>query len=169
MLLALWTGQREGDLLRLRWWQYDGQFLRNILPNKTITKRTPKGKRLPPIPVGGPLKAALDAARVGRAKDERILLNSRGKPWSEDGFRVSFRAACRDAKVTGVTFHDLRGTAVSRLAPAGATEPEIASITGHSLRDVRSMIDRSAMRGWRQPPSPSLRECRCPRRRLLHE
>jgi hypothetical protein len=41
----------------------------------------------------------------------------------------------------GVTFNDLRGTAVTRLALAGCTEAEIATITGHSLRDVRSVLD----------------------------
>ena len=41
----------------------------------------------------------------------------------------------------GVTFHDLRGTAVTRLAMAGCTEAEIATITGHSLRDVRAILD----------------------------
>jgi hypothetical protein len=30
---------------------------------------------------------------------------------------------------------------VTRLALVGATEPEIATITGHSLRDVRSILD----------------------------
>jgi hypothetical protein len=40
-----------------------------------------------------------------------------------------------------VTFNDLRGTAVTRLALAGSTEAEIATITAHSLRDVRSILD----------------------------
>jgi hypothetical protein len=40
-----------------------------------------------------------------------------------------------------VTFHDLRGTAVTRLAIVGCTEAEIAYLTGHSLRDVRSILD----------------------------
>jgi hypothetical protein len=35
----------------------------------------------------------------------------------------------------------LRGTAVTRLAMVGCTEPEMATITGHSLRDVRSILD----------------------------
>jgi hypothetical protein len=30
---------------------------------------------------------------------------------------------------------------VTRLAIAGATEPEIATITGHSLRSVRAILD----------------------------
>jgi hypothetical protein len=40
-----------------------------------------------------------------------------------------------------VTFNDLRGTAVTRLALVGCTEAEIAAITGHSMRDVRSILD----------------------------
>jgi 20S proteasome alpha/beta subunit len=46
-----------------------------------------------------------------------------------------------DTHIVGVTFNDLRGTAVTRLALVGCTEPEIATITGHSLRDVRSILD----------------------------
>jgi hypothetical protein len=35
----------------------------------------------------------------------------------------------------------LRGTAVTRLAIIGCTEAEIVTITGHSMRDVRSILD----------------------------
>ena len=37
--------------------------------------------------------------------------------------------------------HDLRGSAVVRLALAGATVPEIATFTGHSLKDVEAILD----------------------------
>jgi integrase len=128
LTLALWTGQRQGDLLKLTWSAYDG--------NKIILQQSKSGARVV-IPVGSPLKAALDAT----AKFSPIILvNSDGKPWSADGFRSSWRKACKVAGV-GVTFNDLRGTAVTRLALAGATEAEIATITGHTLRDVRSILD----------------------------
>jgi hypothetical protein len=39
-------------------------------------------------------------------------------------------------------FHDLRGSAVVRLAIAGATVPEIATFTGHSLKDVEAILDK---------------------------
>lgn len=42
-------------------------------------------------------------------------------------FGLPEKKACKAAGVTGVTFNDLRGTAVSRLALAGATEAEIAN------------------------------------------
>ena len=37
--------------------------------------------------------------------------------------------------------HDLRGTAVVRLAIAGASVPQIAAVTGHSLKDVEAILD----------------------------
>lgn len=129
LILALWTGQRQGDLLRLAWTQYDGKVIR-LQQSKT-------GARVV-IPVGAPLKAALDA-KGGKAGP--ILLNSDGKAWTADGFRSSWRKACAAAGIVGVTFNDLRGTAVTRLAIAECTEAEIATITGHSLRDVRSILD----------------------------
>lgn len=129
LLLALWTGQRQGDLLALPWSAYDGSTIR-IQQSKT-------GARVA-IPVGLPLRTALDNAR---RRSPVILTNASGLPWTPDGFRSSWRKACAAAGVTGLTFHDLRGTAVTRLALVGATEAEIATFTGHSLRDVRSILD----------------------------
>jgi integrase len=127
--LALWTGQRQGDLLRLPWSAYDGRQIR---------LRQSKGGRQVVVPVGAPLKAALDAA----AKRSTIILTTiEGKPWTANGFRVSWRKACKRAGVIGVTFHDLRGTAVTRLAIAECTEAEIATITGHAMRSVRAILD----------------------------
>jgi integrase len=70
-----------------------------------------------------------------------ILTTMDGTPWTSDGFRASWGKACAKAGVVGVTFNDLRGTAVTRLALVCCSEAEIASITGHSLRDVRSILD----------------------------
>ena len=129
LLLALWTGQRQGDLLRLPWSAYNGTHIR---------LRQSKGGMRIVIPVGAPLKAALDAAPK---RSPIMLTTAGGKPWTPDGFRASWGKACKRAAVIGVTFHDLRGTAVTRLAIAGCTEAEIATITGHSLRSVRAIID----------------------------
>jgi integrase len=129
LLLALWTGQRQGDLLRLPWSSYDGMHIR-LRQGKT-------GKRVV-VPVGEPLKIRLDATPK---RTTIILTNSDGKPWTPDGFRASWGKACKAAGVVGVTFNDLRGTAVTRLALAGCTEAEIATITGHSLRGVRTILD----------------------------
>ena len=129
LLLGLWTGQRQGDLLRLPWSAYDGTHIR-LRQSKT-------GARVKVL-VGAPLKVALDATpKIGP-----VILNSTdGRPWTPDGFRASWRKACAKAGIVGVTFNDLRGSAVTRLALVESTEAEIATITGHSLRDVRSILD----------------------------
>jgi integrase len=129
LLLALWTGQRQGDLLRLSWSAYDGQF---------ISLRQSKGGARVKIPVGAPLKAMLDATT---RRATVVLTTTRKTAWTEDGFRASWGKACRLAGIDGLTFHDLRGSAVTRLFTAGATVGEIASITGHSLADVESILD----------------------------
>ncbi len=129
-LLALHTGQRQGDILRLTWNRYDGE---------RITLRQSKRGAAVSVRVTGELQAALDATpRKGLA----ICLTSRGQPWTSSGFRASWRKACAEAKVEGVTFHDLRGTAVTRLASAGCTVPEICGVTGHSLKESTTILDR---------------------------
>lgn len=129
MMLALWTGQRQGDLLRLPWSAYDGSHIR-LRQSKT-------GRRVA-LPAGEPLRILLD--RTVR-RSPLILATTRGKPWTSDGFRTSWSKACAKAGITGLTFHDLRGSAVVRLALADATVPQIATFTGHSLRDVEAILD----------------------------
>ena len=67
-----------------------------------------------------------------------MLTNSDGKPWSESGFQGAWGKATMRAGIRGLTFHDLRGTAVVTLARAGCNEVEIYSITGHKPSDVQS-------------------------------
>lgn len=143
LMLALWTGQRQGDLLRLTWAAYDGNVIR---------LKQSKGKARVPVPVGGPIKDMLDAMLAARksAKEPKavtILTNSKGQPWTGDGFRTSWEKAYKKAELGDLHFHDLRGTAVTRLALAGCTVPEIASITGHSLKTVQEILDKHYLGG----------------------
>lgn len=133
-LLATWLGQRQGDLLRLTWSAYDGTFIR-LQQGKTDRRVV--------IPVGSELKAELDRLRPKDEADwsQPILKNTRGEGWTSDGFRTEWGKAVRDAKVKGVTFHDLRGTAVTRLALAGCSNAEIATFTGHSLEEIAAILD----------------------------
>ena len=128
MLLAINTGQRQGDPLRLPWSAYDGT---------EIKLRQRKTGAYVPIPVADALKAALDAAP---RQSPIMLTNSEGKPWSESGFQGAWGKVTMRAGVRGLTFHDLRGTAVVTLARAGCNEVEIYSITGHKPGDVRAIL-----------------------------
>jgi integrase len=129
LILALWSGQRQGDLLRLPWSAYESPYIR---------LRQSKGGRRVVMPAGAPLRALLDATE---RRGPMILTNTLGRPWTSDGFRTSWAKACERAGVSGLTFHDLRGTAVVRLAIAGASVPQIAAVTGHSLKDVEAILD----------------------------
>lgn len=130
MNLALWTGQRQGDLLAMQWSAYTGDHIR-VKQSKTDARVA--------VPVHGTLRAELEMMtdRTGT-----ILKTSEGQPWTSSGFRASWRKACAKAGVKGVTFHDLRGTAVVALALSGCDVPEIAALTGHSLKDAGTILDK---------------------------
>jgi integrase len=145
-MIALWTGQREGSLVRLRWSAYDGRRLW-VEQDKGRRNQTPK---VVCIPVVGAFKEFLDRleseAGVGLTKEERdqryILQNFFGRPWaSAESFGSRF-SVINSKIVEGRTFHDLRGTAVTRLARAECTVPQIATITGHSLETVQDILDK---------------------------
>ena len=130
LVLALETGQRQGDLLALPWSAFDGTWIR-LRQSKT-------GRRVN-IPVTRRLRAILDNSKRTATV---ILTNKRGMAWQPNAFRKAWGDACRKAKITGLTFHDLRGTAVTRLAEAECSHAEIAAITGHSMRDVGAILDK---------------------------
>ncbi len=155
LILAAYTGQREGDLLKLRYRDPDG--IAPYYDGKAITLRVNKTKEYARIPILPFLKEVLDA-EVARAMadderqkwDEGRLLVTMGlTPWTEDGFRSSFfkaRDKARDGKGIKTpegrhkTFHDLRGTAVTMLGLAGCTTLQIAAITAHSEKTVSQIL-----------------------------
>ena len=91
------------------------------------------------IPATRRLRALLDASKRTATV---ILTNKQGNAWEPNPFRKQWGDATRKAGIAGLTFHELRGTAVTRLVEAECSVAEIASITGHSLRDVGSIVDR---------------------------
>ena len=134
--LARWTGQRQGDLLRVTWSADNGTH---------IVLRQGKSGRLVRIKVYSELKTLLDATK---REAVTILTNTRGRPWTGDGFRASWGTACDNAGVEGVTFHDLRGTFVTSAYRAhGASIREIAEVTGHSERDAEAIIRKHYLAG----------------------
>ena len=129
-ILAIYTGQRQGDLLRLPWSAYDGSRIR-LSQNKT-------GARVS-IPVTGVLREALDNAP---RRSTIVLTNSNGRPWTAAGFSSSWRKMCKRAGIEGLTFNDLRGTAITRLALAGCDQAQISAVTGHTMGQVGAILDR---------------------------
>ncbi|MFB2550835.1 tyrosine-type recombinase/integrase [Ensifer soli] len=135
LVLAIWTGQRQGALLKLQWSAYDGRHIR--------LKQAKTGRRVSVL-VSDELRATIE--RLKSENENRdvlstcILNNSFGKPWTSDGFRASWRKACSGV-VEGLTFHDLRGTFIMMARRAGASIDDIAEASGHSIKDVRSVLE----------------------------
>jgi len=128
-MLAVWTAQRQGDVLRMAWSDFDGEVLK-LRQGKT-------GRRLV-IPVMGPLADELaDAPRVSPV----IVADERGRPWKADHFRHTVKRIMRAAGVESVRFSDLRRTAIVRLAEAGCTVPEIAAISGHQIDYCQRILE----------------------------
>ncbi len=128
VLMAVYTGQRQGDCLSMTWAQYDGAGL-EVVQQKT-------GARLW-VPAHTALKKELDAWKK-TATATTILTGAHGRPWVTRSFSVQFSAEMRrHPKLHGLVFHGLRKAAAARLAEAGCSTLEIMSITGHaSLAEV---------------------------------
>ena len=78
LAIGRWTGLREGDVVRLPKTAYDGAVIRIVT-----------GKRGVPVvlPVAQPLREFLAAAPPHQAMT--LIANSRGRPWTQSGFRAS--------------------------------------------------------------------------------
>jgi integrase len=96
-----------------------------------------------------------------------MLTDASGQPWDGISFRRQWRAAVREADITGLKFHDLRGTTVTLMAEAGCTVLEIAAITGHSLRDANAILDRYLARTESLTSAPIAKLDRADRERKL--
>lgn len=147
MVLGLHTGQREGDLLTLPWSSYDGTGI-SLRPGKE-NRRGVEGP-LRYIPSTRPLRHMLVSmdrlspliltTRTGRAFQKRYFC----RLWSE----TMEAAGLESVRLPGfkqpvrLHFYDLRGTAVTLLSEAGATQQQVASITGHSLETVHRILER---------------------------
>lgn len=132
-VLALYTGQRRGDLCAMTWAAYDGATIR-LRQQKTGTALV--------LPVHPNLKAELDGWKAERS-GLLILSPPRGLAWA--GEHLSHEMAKGLAKLglpDRLNVHGLRKAAARRLAEAGCSAHEIAAITGHrSLSMVQHYTD----------------------------
>jgi integrase len=119
IILALNTGMRRGDLLSLQWSQVDFERGLIYVPNR---KRGDAGGHW--LPINSQVCPELVALSLRRRTD--------GQVFGVGDVKTAWRTALREAGITGLRFHDLRHTAATRLAEAGADAFTIAAILGHA-------------------------------------
>lgn len=140
-LMALWTMQRQADLLTMPTLAFDGE--------RIAVKQHKTGARVRVRAAADILPILQDAKATGR---QRVLVNSFGQNWTSSGFRASWRKEMKRLGILGVTFHDLRGTAITfAYAKLDASHDEkikmIAEISGHSKDDAEAIIRRHYLAG----------------------
>ena len=140
VIFAIETAMRAGEIVET-WKQdpsgaldADGKHLQIkvstglLWENVDLKKRTahlPKTKNgdARTVPLSSRAAAALEA--LPRNLDGRVF----GVTY--EGIHQSYVRACRRAGITGLTFHDLRHEATSRLFEKGFNPMEVSTITGH--------------------------------------
>ena len=113
---AIETAMRRGEIAAMRWGHLDKKARVLLIPEtKTGTPRR--------VPLSSRALGVLDA--LPRRID--------GAVWSmrADSISQAFERVCKAAGIEGLTFHDLRHEATSRLFEKGLNPMEVAAITGH--------------------------------------
>lgn len=136
LVLALHTGQRQGDLLKLAWGNYDGQ---RISLRQGKSRRGERVGRLVTIKCTKALKSTLDGLDK---KSTLVLTTKTGRAFKKRYFAELWEKTCKDAGITDLHFHDIRGTTVTMLFQAGCNLGEIVSVTGHTLRRAQEILDK---------------------------
>jgi integrase len=123
IIAALDTGCRLGELLKMRWRDVDhnsGLITIQAFNTKTMRQRH--------ISVTLRLSSELEQLRnkTGNSSDALVFGIS-------SQIRHGFRAACDDAELEGLRFHDLRHTHATRLDDLGFSLAKIGGQLGHTV------------------------------------
>lgn len=126
--IALRTGMRLNEIMRLRW--HDIEFHKDyalILVKKTKNKR----QRFVPL-VGDALEAVVRLRLPrGDGHSEALLFPSKKKIEKPVLIRASWNTCLDKADIKLFRFHDLRHTLASRLAGQNFSLPRIGNVLGH--------------------------------------
>lgn len=129
LALALYTGQRRGDLHRL-----GRHFEKNNLLKFVQEKNRHRKAVTAYVPILPALQAIIDASPTG---DLVYLVQDNGRPYTKESFGNLFRKWCREAGLPRHSAHGLRKACVVRLIMDGCTPHQIMAVTGHqTLKEV---------------------------------
>ena len=118
---AIETAMRCGEIAAMRWEHLDRQERVLLVPvTKTGTPRE--------VPLSRSAIAVLDA----------LPHRPDGQVWGmrPESISQAFERVCKAAGIEGLTFHDLRHEATSRLFEKGLGDMQVAAITGHKTHQM---------------------------------
>lgn len=133
---AIGTGARKTEQLTLKVRQCD--FFRNLI----VFDRTKSNKQRV-VEMNSEVREVLLSLCRGKGPDDYVWINPKtGRAY--DDIKKSFISVCRNAKIEGLVWHDLRATFGTRLGEAGFNAYDIAKLMGHasittSQRYVRNL------------------------------
>lgn len=130
LYLLLYTGQRRSDI--------PGMGRQHVKAGKIAVSQF-KGRNAAwgPVRLSIPMHPRLIAELALAPADLTFITTAHGKPFSHAGFTSWFVDAAKAAGLHGLSPHGLRKAAARRLAEAGCSAKQIASITGHrTLKEV---------------------------------
>lgn len=132
--LALGTGQRADDVLRMTWGDVEDDGI-NVVQAKTGAVLW--------IPFTDELAAYLgDIPRgIGNAP---ILAMRNGRPYAYRHIKRLFDRARDAAGIEGLTLHGLRKNATVALFEAGCSDEQVKAITGHETREMLRLYGKGA-------------------------
>jgi integrase len=134
VVLALSTGMRQAELMKLEWKDV------NLKDGFLILHKTKNGERRRVPLAGHGLELLREHAKVRRI-DTPLLFPSNSNPQKPMNLRSAFEYALERAGIDDFHWHDLRHCAASYLAMNGASSAELAEILGHK---TLAMVKRYA-------------------------
>lgn len=124
---AFETGWRKGEITSLTWKDID--FGRKFIEIRIRTSKSGYGRV---IRCNATLRSIIE--RRARVRQGDYVFHFRGRAISD--FKKAWRSATIRADLTGRTFHDLRRSAIRRMADAGIPRRVAKEITGHRTDSV---------------------------------
>jgi integrase len=140
--VALGTGMRLGEQLRLTWDRVD--FSRRVL----IVTKTKNGKDRE-IPMNPEVLKTLFALQSRSDGHEYVFVNQRTGTRIKE-VKKGFGTALKIAGISGLVWHDLRATFGTRLGEAGFDAFTIAALMGHSQIQTTARYVRATERNKRE-------------------
>jgi integrase len=136
MTCAYETGMRSREITELTWDKVDMKA--GVMRLGTVDTKT-KHKRI--IPISPTLRTVLTEIRLNQRQGKVASISGhvftwKGKAFSRQGWKRSWKTACGKASLVGLHFHDLRHTFVTRKVREGWDYKRIMAITGHKTFSV---------------------------------